>query len=112
MNYPLETIPLLLEFSLFTDPLFSLFKVRRARVIKYKPQGIYRTLAQRFARGYCRKKKIKKNKNKTTSVYRLFRVQQQSNKMPKRTMKERVFKTEWGKSHLCLMRRRDLIIVV
>ena len=26
--------------SLFKDPLF-LFKVRRARVIKYKPQGIY-----------------------------------------------------------------------
>ena len=27
--------------SLFTDPQFSLKTVRRARVIKYKPQGIY-----------------------------------------------------------------------
>ena len=33
----LETIALLLEFSQFTDSLFSLFKVCRARVIKYKP---------------------------------------------------------------------------
>ena len=50
MRYLLETIPLLLEFSQFTV-LFSLFKGRRARVIKYKPKGIYRPLAQRFARG-------------------------------------------------------------
>ena len=29
------------ELSLFTDPVYFLFKVRRARVIKYKLQGIY-----------------------------------------------------------------------
>ena len=56
----LETIPHLLEFSQFTDPLFSLFKVRRARVIKYKPKGIFRPLAQRFARGCFRKEQKEK----------------------------------------------------
>ena len=68
--------------SLFTDPLF-LFIVRRARVIKNKPRGIYWPPVQRGkGGGSCRSRAplalahavvFQKNekKNKTTSVYRL-----------------------------------------
>ena len=46
-----------------SQTLYFLFKVRRARVIKYKPQGIYWPPVQ----GGRNEKK-----NKATSVYRLF----------------------------------------
>ena len=41
-----------------SQTLYFLFKVRRARVIKYKPQGIYDVFEKN------------EKKNKTTSVYR------------------------------------------
>ena len=42
MSIKLNANRLQLKLSLFTDQtLCFLFKVRRARVIKYKPQGIY-----------------------------------------------------------------------
>ena len=42
MSIKLNVNRLQLKSSLFTDQiLYFLFKVRRARVIKYKPQGIY-----------------------------------------------------------------------
>ena len=60
-------------FLLNLSPVF-LFKVRRARAIKYKPQGIYGPPAEKGSVSRALADVFEKNekKNKTTSVYRLL----------------------------------------
>ena len=63
-------------FLLNLSPVF-LFKVRRARAIKYKPQGIYGPPAEKGSVSRALADVFEKNekKNKTTSVYRLMLMQ-------------------------------------
>ena len=63
-------------FLLNLSPVF-LFKVRRARAIKYKPQGIYGPPAEEGSVSRALADVFEKNekKNKTTSVYRLMLMQ-------------------------------------
>ena len=49
-----------------SQTLYFLFKVRRAHMIKTKPQGIF------LSRSRARRTKKNEKKNKTTSVYRLL----------------------------------------
>ena len=89
MNYVknwTQHLPFWVIIRLFTDPFFF-FKVRRARVIENRLQGIYWPPAQggsgggrgkfflalpaRFARGIIDVFENNEKKNKTTSVYRL-----------------------------------------
>ena len=60
MSIKLNANSLQLKLSLFTDQtLYFLFKFRRGRVIKYKPQGIYLPPAQGDMFSKRTKRKIK-----------------------------------------------------
>lgn len=63
------------------DPLYFLFKVRRTRVIKFKPQGDLLTASESGVEFRARSRVLAliasspmffENKRKTTSVYRLY----------------------------------------